>query len=231
MAPPGPRQRDARAGLCFQPKRNYRNKGNEVSQSCLTLCNPMKCSPPASSNHEIFQARVMEWGAISFCIEKQWADSKPWKGKGGAGERVSEGSARSLCPCQGKQASLCPLPHPCPSAELTAREKFVVKGQQESFSWPFHSLISIQVTAPALCYKGHSHDTQGRGSVNHFLITKSTASVEFLPEPGTFIKRQEQPLLQHQPKSSGRQHEAPSPAPHTSLPGPVCWVRIYSRNK
>ena len=110
---------------------------------------------------------------------------------------LSEGSARSLCPCQGKQASLCPLPHPCPSAELTAREKFVVKGQQESFSWPFHSLISIQVTAPALCYKGHSHDTQGRGSVNQFLITKSTACTEFLQEPGTFIKRQVQSLLQH----------------------------------
>ena len=71
----------------------------------------------------------------------------------------------------------------------------MVKGQQESFSWGFHSLISIQVTAPALCYKGHSHDTQGRGSVNQFLIIKSTASKEFLPEPETFLKQQEQPLL------------------------------------
>jgi len=87
----------------------------------------MNCSPPGSSIHGIFQARVLEGGAISFCTGKQWADSKPWKGEGGAGEQVSEGAARSLCPCQGKQASLCPLPHPCPSAELTAREKFVVK--------------------------------------------------------------------------------------------------------
>ena len=79
------------------------------------------------SIHGIFQARVLEGGAISFSTGKQWADSKPWKGEGGAGEHVSKGAARSLCPCLGKQASLCPLPHPCPSAELTAREKFVVK--------------------------------------------------------------------------------------------------------
>ena len=35
-------------------------------QLCLTLCNPMDCSPPGSSIHEIFQARVLEWGAITF---------------------------------------------------------------------------------------------------------------------------------------------------------------------
>ncbi|XP_027391769.1 uncharacterized protein LOC113889153, partial [Bos indicus x Bos taurus] len=86
-------------------------------------------------------------------------------------------------------------------------------------------------SSPALCYKGHSHDTQGRGSVNQFLITKSTVCTEFLQEPGTFIKRQTQPLLQHQPQSLGHQHEAPSPAPRAPLPSPVCWVRIYSSSK
>ena len=39
---------------------------SEVAQSCLTLCDPMGCSLPGSSVHEIFQARVMEWGAIAF---------------------------------------------------------------------------------------------------------------------------------------------------------------------
>ena len=39
---------------------------SEVAQSCLTLCNPMDCSPPGSSVHGIFQARVLEWGAIAF---------------------------------------------------------------------------------------------------------------------------------------------------------------------
>ena len=39
---------------------------SEVAQSCLTLCDPMDCSPPGSSIHEIFQARVLEWNAITF---------------------------------------------------------------------------------------------------------------------------------------------------------------------
>ena len=39
---------------------------SEVSQSCLTLSDPMHCSPPGSSVHGIFQARVLERGAIAF---------------------------------------------------------------------------------------------------------------------------------------------------------------------
>ena len=39
---------------------------SEVTQSCLTLCNPMDCSPPGSSVHGILQARILEWVAISF---------------------------------------------------------------------------------------------------------------------------------------------------------------------
>ena len=39
---------------------------SEVSQSCPTLCDPMDCSSPGSSIHGIFQARVLEWGAIAF---------------------------------------------------------------------------------------------------------------------------------------------------------------------
>ena len=35
-------------------------------QSCPTLSDPMDCSPPGSSVHGIFQARVLEWGAIAF---------------------------------------------------------------------------------------------------------------------------------------------------------------------
>ena len=39
---------------------------SEVAQSCLTLSDPMDCSPPGSSVHRIFQARVLEWGVIAF---------------------------------------------------------------------------------------------------------------------------------------------------------------------
>ena len=38
----------------------------EVAQSCPTLRDPMDCSPPGSSIHGVFQARVLEWGAIAF---------------------------------------------------------------------------------------------------------------------------------------------------------------------
>ena len=38
----------------------------EVAQSCLTLSDPVDYSPPGSSIHGIFQARVLEWGAIDF---------------------------------------------------------------------------------------------------------------------------------------------------------------------
>ena len=42
---------------------------SEVDQSCPTLSDPMDCSLPSSSNHGIFQAKVLEWGAITDNIE------------------------------------------------------------------------------------------------------------------------------------------------------------------
>ena len=41
---------------------------SELAQLCLTLHDPMDCSPPGSSIHGIFQARVLEWGAIAFSV-------------------------------------------------------------------------------------------------------------------------------------------------------------------
>ena len=46
---------------CMKVKRE-----SEVTQSCPTLRDPMDCSPPGSPVHGIFQARVLEWGAIAF---------------------------------------------------------------------------------------------------------------------------------------------------------------------
>ena len=55
---------------------------SEVAQPCLTLLDSMDCSPPGSSVHGIFQARVLEWGAIAFsnkqllgscyCVDVWW---------------------------------------------------------------------------------------------------------------------------------------------------------------
>ena len=49
-----------------------------VAQSCLTLCDPMDCSLPGSSNHGIFQARVLKWVAISFSRESSWPRDRTW---------------------------------------------------------------------------------------------------------------------------------------------------------
>ena len=38
----------------------------KLLQSCPTLCDPMDCSLPGSIIHGIFQARVLEWGAVAF---------------------------------------------------------------------------------------------------------------------------------------------------------------------
>ena len=77
-----------------------------VAQLCPTLSNPMDCSPPGSSVHGIFQARVLDWGAIAFSTalihswnqrlemgqrngttEVEWAGNKTTKntGKGNQG--------------------------------------------------------------------------------------------------------------------------------------------------
>ena len=45
---------------------------SEHAQSCRTPSDPMDCSPPGSSIHGIFQARVLEWVAIAFSIGCTW---------------------------------------------------------------------------------------------------------------------------------------------------------------
>ena len=49
---------------------------SEAAQSCPTLRDPMDCSPPGSSVHGIYQARVLEWGAIAFSRQSLFL----WKG-------------------------------------------------------------------------------------------------------------------------------------------------------
>ena len=50
---------------------------SEVAQSCPTLSDPMDCNLPGSSMHGIFQARVLEWGAIAFSTE-MFNDQHSW---------------------------------------------------------------------------------------------------------------------------------------------------------
>ena len=53
-------------------------KWSEVTQTCLTLCDPMDSSLPGSFIHGIFQARVLEWVAISFSRESSQPRDWTW---------------------------------------------------------------------------------------------------------------------------------------------------------
>ena len=78
---------------------------SEVTQSCPTLSNPMDCSPPGSSIHGIFQARVLEWGAIAFSAIKRnafesvlmrWIDLEPII-QSEVSQKVKEKNHISMC--------------------------------------------------------------------------------------------------------------------------------------
>ena len=56
------------SGLPFPSPMHESDSESEVSLSCPTLSNPMDCSLPGSSIHGIFQAKVLEWGAITFSV-------------------------------------------------------------------------------------------------------------------------------------------------------------------
>ena len=58
--------KNTRAGCHFLLQCMKEKSESEVAQSCPTLSDPMDCSLPGSSFHEIFQARVLDWGAIAF---------------------------------------------------------------------------------------------------------------------------------------------------------------------
>ena len=75
-APPslGLSRQENRSGLPF-PSPMYESE-SEVTLSCLALSNPMDCSPPGSSILGIFQARVLEWGAIAFSKEEAYTRAK-----------------------------------------------------------------------------------------------------------------------------------------------------------
>ena len=65
----------------------------EVAQSCSTLCDPMDCSPPGSSVHGTFQARVLEWVAIAFSWMR-WTIN--WAGCASLGRDEGEGGYRKF---------------------------------------------------------------------------------------------------------------------------------------
>ena len=74
------------------------------AQSCLTICDTMDCSPLGSSIHEIFQARILEWVAISFSSGcKNLLLTGEW-----LSQTIAKTSPTGCHHCQSEKA-LCPL--------------------------------------------------------------------------------------------------------------------------
>ena len=72
-SPRGQKELDTTEYTILRVKEEKRNRepgcrggGGLFTKSYLTRVTPMDCSPPGSSVHGIFQARVLEWGAIAF---------------------------------------------------------------------------------------------------------------------------------------------------------------------
>ena len=68
--------KDAGVGCHFLLQCMKVKSESEVAQLCRTLRDPMDCSLPGSSIHGIFQARVLEWGAIAFSDVKSKLEQK-----------------------------------------------------------------------------------------------------------------------------------------------------------
>ena len=112
---------------------------SEVTQSCPTLSNPMDCSPPDFSIHGIFQARVLEWGAIAFSHFRQHQ------------RKIEEHKGKIILPrssfayvfyvnsfnCNGRFSSICLLIHKLKLSTL----RFLIFFKYLSFS--FLSYISF----------------------------------------------------------------------------------------
>ena len=80
------KKKKLKAILCYGPlEKKYNHhishlyiSESEVAQLCPTLCDPMDCSLAGSSIHGIFQARILEWVAVSFCRGCSWPRDRTW---------------------------------------------------------------------------------------------------------------------------------------------------------
>ena len=117
---------------------------SEVAQSCPTLLDPMDCSLPASSVHGIFQARVLEWGAIAFFYSCSQVPPR----KKGSNESLQKlpkatGSIFSLSCC-------CCMFHNLPaelSPSVQARRSQELRGHSTATTAPSHHLCMDRVTS------------------------------------------------------------------------------------
>ena len=98
----------------------WKESEREVAQSCSTLCDPMDCSLPGSSVHGIFQARVLEWVAISFSRWSSWPRDWTWVSRivGRCFTTWATNSYKGSCCCLVTKSCLTLWPHGLQHARL-----------------------------------------------------------------------------------------------------------------
>ena len=124
-----------------------RKSESEVAQSCPTLSDPMDRSPPGSSIHGIFQARVLEWGAIAFS----------WQYLLNQSLFLYHSLQRSLHTVQSKK-SIPIMPFPCLTALFCRiKFKFLLLGSKTSMSSFCLYIFPKELSSPPYFPKNSSH--------------------------------------------------------------------------
>ena len=127
----------------FKATHMVRKKESEVTQSCLTLCDPIDCNLPGSSSHGIFQARVLEWVTISFSRGSSPPRDRTW---------VSSSLTRdqTQAHCIGSAESQ-PLDHQGSPYSLLLRVPFV---RAEMVNSDKHQLVHLFEAAKIFFFNG-----------------------------------------------------------------------------
>ena len=124
---------------------NHQRSESEVAQSCPTLCNPMDCSLSGSSVHRIFQARILEWVAISF--SRRSSQPRDWTQVSCiVGRCFTVWATRDTAEPPGKLGILKPLP----MFKIGCLDYWVV-GVFIYSGWKFFVKYVLQLCSPTLC--------------------------------------------------------------------------------
>ena len=120
---------------------------SEVAQSCLTLSDPMDCSLPGSFIHGIFQARVVEWGAIAFSQSSRRSQQLH------VSLRVPLGPGDNSCfaPKEPSPRALRQRSGRAPTAVLVSAAPpgaFLCQLAESETPWAFRSLLTAPISGP-----------------------------------------------------------------------------------
>ena len=120
---------------------------SEVAQSCPTLSDPMDCSLPGSFIHGIFQARVLEWGAIAFSQSSRRSQQLH------VSLRVPLGPGDNSCfaPKEPSPRALRQRSGRAPTAVLVSAAPpgaFLCQLAESETPWAFRSLLTAPISGP-----------------------------------------------------------------------------------